>query len=54
MISDRPKFGLVPVPAKIGTGTEIPVSVPAISENSVPAEILVQMLAKILNNFWIL
>jgi len=46
MISDRPKFGLVPVPAEIGTGTEIPVSV--------PAEILVQMLAEILNNFWIL
>ncbi len=41
--SDRPKFGSVPVPAEIGIGTEIPVSVPAISEILVPAEISVQM-----------
>ena len=27
--SDRPKFGLVPVPAEILTGTEFPVSVKA-------------------------
>jgi len=43
MTSDRPKFGSVPVPAEIGIGTETPVSVPAISEISVPAEISVQM-----------
>jgi len=52
--SDRPKFGSGPVPAEIGTGTEIPVSVPAISEILVLAEISVQMLAEILHNFWIL
>ncbi len=52
MNSDRPKFGSVP--AEIGTGTEIPISVPAIYEISVPAEISVQMWAKILHNFWIL
>jgi len=45
--SDRPKFGSVPVPAEIGTGTEIPVLVLAMSETLVPAEIWVQMLAKI-------
>ncbi len=39
--SDRPKFGSVPVPAEILTGTEI--SVPAKFELSVPAEISIQI-----------
>jgi len=41
--SDRPKFGSVPVPAEIGTGAEISVSVPARFNISVSAEISVRM-----------
>ena len=40
--SDRPKFGSVPVPAKIVTWTDISVSVPAKFQISVSAEISVQ------------
>ncbi len=40
--SDRPKFGSVPVPAEIETGTEIPVSVPAKLVISVLDKISVQ------------
>ena len=40
-ISDRPKFGSVPVPAEIKTVTEISVSVPARLRISVPAGISV-------------
>jgi hypothetical protein len=40
--SDRPKFGSVPVPAGIKTGTEISVSVPAKFVISVSAGISVQ------------
>jgi hypothetical protein len=45
--SDRPKFGLVPVPAEIKTGTKISVSVPARLRISVPAGISVQMWTEI-------
>jgi hypothetical protein len=43
MTSDRPKFGSAPVPAKILTGTEILVLVPAKFELPVPAGISVQI-----------
>ncbi len=46
-LSDRPKFGSVPVPAEIGTGAEISVSVPARFNISVSAEISVQMWTEI-------
>ena len=35
--SDRPKFGSVPVPATISTGTEVPVPVLDIFKISIPA-----------------